>query len=222
MILSLLLGAAAMAAGAGDAGMGIDGGRPAGGDGQVPRLQPRPGEQRRPGRRHLPQPRRDQRPRLARFFQQAAEPRIPATRIPQDDAYAHTHPLTGERIAGAREAATRPIPAWNPPTDPALEARFQRVRAKLSGYVDDPRAGPDPLSGEQPQRSRPIMPGLMPGTGPAIPTRPMPRRTPCSRPRRTIPISSSSRARSCSKRGHPAEALAVAARGGRSARPTSR
>ena len=28
------------------------------------------------------------------------------------------------------------IAAWNRPTDPALEARFQRVKAKLVGYVD--------------------------------------------------------------------------------------
>ena len=31
-------------------------------------------------------------------------------------------------------------PAWNRPTDPALEARFQRVRAKLVGYVDSRNA----------------------------------------------------------------------------------
>jgi predicted Zn-dependent protease len=30
-------------------------------------------------------------------------------------------------------------PAWNTPTDPALEARFQRVKAKLMGYVLDPK-----------------------------------------------------------------------------------
>ena len=31
-------------------------------------------------------------------------------------------------------------PAWNRPPDPALEARFQRVKAKLIGYVDPKRA----------------------------------------------------------------------------------
>ena len=53
MILSMVLGAAAMAAGAGEAGAGDHGRRPAGGDGQVPRLQPHPGILRRPGRRQL-------------------------------------------------------------------------------------------------------------------------------------------------------------------------
>src|SRR3546814_6579233 len=29
-------------------------------------------------------------------------------------------------------------PAWSKPADPAIEARFQRVKAKLSGYIADP------------------------------------------------------------------------------------
>ena len=58
--------------------------------------------------------------------------------IPQDDSYARTHPLNAERIA-ALENRYQSDPAWARPTDPALEARFQRVRAKLSGYVDDAR-----------------------------------------------------------------------------------
>src|SRR5690606_21540672 len=37
------------------------------------------------------------------------------------------------------EASYMADPAWDRPTDPELEARFQRVRAKLSGYVDEPR-----------------------------------------------------------------------------------
>ena len=46
----MVLGALAIAAGAGEAGDGADGGWPAGGDGQVPRLYPHPGSLRRPGR----------------------------------------------------------------------------------------------------------------------------------------------------------------------------
>jgi predicted Zn-dependent protease len=56
----------------------------------------------------------------------------------QQDGYAQTHPLTVERIQ-ALENRYQSDPAWNRPTDPALEERFQRVRAKLSGYVDDAR-----------------------------------------------------------------------------------
>jgi predicted Zn-dependent protease len=55
------------------------------------------------------------------------------------DSYDRTHPLSGERIASLQETY-RNDPAWNRPPDPELEARFQRVRAKLLGYVDPKRA----------------------------------------------------------------------------------
>jgi predicted Zn-dependent protease len=59
--------------------------------------------------------------------------------IPQEDSYARTHPLSSERIASL-EQIYRADPAWNRPTDPALEARFQRVKAKLLGYINPRRA----------------------------------------------------------------------------------
>ncbi|MDQ3139771.1 MAG: M48 family metalloprotease [Pseudomonadota bacterium] len=58
--------------------------------------------------------------------------------VPQDDSYLRTHPLSGDRIA-ALENIYKTDPAWNKPTDPALEERFQRVKAKLAGYANDPR-----------------------------------------------------------------------------------
>src|SRR3546814_2374900 len=58
--------------------------------------------------------------------------------IPQDNAYARTHPLTGQRIS-VLESMYQKDPAWDTPTDPALEARFQRIKAKLAGYVLDPK-----------------------------------------------------------------------------------
>jgi predicted Zn-dependent protease len=54
------------------------------------------------------------------------------------DPYAVTHPLPADR-AQTMEADYRLSPAWDTPTDPALEARFQRIKAKLSGYVNDPQ-----------------------------------------------------------------------------------
>lgn len=57
--------------------------------------------------------------------------------IPQENSYQRTHPLNRERIA-ALENTYRTDPAWDRPTPPDLEARFQRVRAKLAGYVDEP------------------------------------------------------------------------------------
>ena len=58
--------------------------------------------------------------------------------IPQEDSYARTHPLNRERIA-VLENVYRTDAAWDRETDAALEERFQRVRAKLIGFVDDPR-----------------------------------------------------------------------------------
>jgi predicted Zn-dependent protease len=38
----------------------------------------------------------------------------------------------------ALEQVYKAAPSWQAPTDPALEARFQRVKAKLAGFVSDP------------------------------------------------------------------------------------
>lgn len=58
--------------------------------------------------------------------------------IPQEDSYGRTHPLTGERISALQEVVEKDA-AWDKPSDPALEAKFQRVKAKLSGFVSEPR-----------------------------------------------------------------------------------
>ena len=55
--------------------------------------------------------------------------------IAQTDSYARTHPLSSERIA-ALEQHYRADAAWNKPSDAALETRFQRIKAKLTGYID--------------------------------------------------------------------------------------
>ena len=55
------------------------------------------------------------------------------------DSYDRTHPLSSERIS-ALTAIYEKDPAWSKVADPALEARFQRVKAKLIGFVDPKRA----------------------------------------------------------------------------------
>ncbi len=55
------------------------------------------------------------------------------------NSYDRTHPLSQERIA-ALEQVYKKDPAWNRPSDPALEARFQRVKAKLIGFVNPRQA----------------------------------------------------------------------------------
>ena len=55
------------------------------------------------------------------------------------DSYDQTHPISSERIAALLQIYQKD-PAWNRPSDPALEARFQRVKAKLIGFVDPKHA----------------------------------------------------------------------------------
>lgn len=57
----------------------------------------------------------------------------------QDDesAFVRTHPLSGERITRLREDYEKD-PAWNAPDDPQLQARFMRIKAKLYGYLSTP------------------------------------------------------------------------------------
>jgi predicted Zn-dependent protease len=53
------------------------------------------------------------------------------------DSYDRTHPLSSERIT-ALEETYKASPAWAKPVDPALNARFLRVKAKLAGFVNEP------------------------------------------------------------------------------------
>ena len=53
-------------------------------------------------------------------------------------AYGRTHPLSGDRIATLRGVLEKD-PAWATPDDPDLQARFERVQAKLYGYLAEPQ-----------------------------------------------------------------------------------
>jgi len=55
------------------------------------------------------------------------------------DSYASTHPLSSERIQALQQLLQKD-PSWSKAPDPALNARFQRVKAKLMGFVDPKRA----------------------------------------------------------------------------------
>ena len=54
------------------------------------------------------------------------------------DPFLSTHPLEGDRIATLKEVYEKD-PAWTRPSDPALEARFRRAKAKLFGYLSEPQ-----------------------------------------------------------------------------------
>lgn len=55
------------------------------------------------------------------------------------DSYESTHPISSERIQALTDIYKKD-PAWNRQTDPKLEARFQRVKAKLYGFVNPKQA----------------------------------------------------------------------------------
>ena len=51
------------------------------------------------------------------------------------DSYDRTHPLSQERVQALKQVYEKD-PAWGRATDQALEARFQRIKAKLQGYLN--------------------------------------------------------------------------------------
>jgi predicted Zn-dependent protease len=137
MILSLVLGAAAIAAGSGEAGAGLLAAGQQAAMGKFlafTRTQESSADQA--GASFLTKAGISGKGSLS-FFKKLQNQEFRYA-IPQEDSYARTHPLTGERIA-ALEQVYKSDPAWEKPADAALEARFQRVKAKLSGYVEDPK-----------------------------------------------------------------------------------
>jgi predicted Zn-dependent protease len=132
-ILSLVLGAAAIAAGAGDAGMGIfAAGQQAAMGEFLAFTRAQESSADLAGASYLSKAGVSGKGSI-QFFKklQNQEYRLA---IYAKDSYDRTHPLSSERIA-TLQGIYEKDPAWNRPTDPALEARFQRVKAKLIGYV---------------------------------------------------------------------------------------
>ncbi len=136
-LLSLLLGAAAMAAGAGEAGAGImAAGQQAAMTKFLAYTRTQESAADQAGALYLNKAGVSGRGSLE-FFKKLQNQEFRLA-IPQDDSYARTHPLSGERMA-ALETTYHAAPSWTLNTDQALEDRFQRVTAKLAGYVDDPK-----------------------------------------------------------------------------------
>ena len=135
-IVSLLLGAAALAAGAGEAGMGIIGlGQQAAITRYLSFSRAQESSADAAAVRYLHASKTSCRG-FIEFFRklQNMEYRLYLTQ----DAYGTTHPLSGERIANLTQACEQDA-AWNSKTEPGLEARFQRVKAKLMGFVSEPK-----------------------------------------------------------------------------------
>ncbi|WP_311268922.1 M48 family metalloprotease [Sphingobium sp. WCS2017Hpa-17] len=135
-ILSLVLGAAAIAAGGAEAGMGLMGlGQQVGMSKYLAFSRGQESSADLAGARYLSAAGLSGRGSLEFFKKlQNQEYRLA---IPQDNSYGRTHPLSGERISVLREVYTVD-PAWDRPVDKALEARFERIKAKLIGFVSEP------------------------------------------------------------------------------------
>lgn len=135
-LLSLVLGVAAMAVGAGDAGMGI---MAAGQQAAMGKFLAFSRSQESTadlaGASYLASAGLSGRGSIE-FFKKLQNNEYRLS-IPQKDSYDRTHPLSSERIASLDDIY-RKAPAWDRKPDPLLEARFERVKAKLIGYVFDP------------------------------------------------------------------------------------
>jgi len=57
---------------------------------------------------------------------------------PEVDPFAQTHPMSQDRVQTLK-ADLEGSPNWTKPLDPDLERRFKRVQAKLRGYTNDPK-----------------------------------------------------------------------------------
>ena len=76
---------------------------------------------------------------MIKFFERLRNNEIRAGYSQADEAaYARTHPLSGDRIQVLRGLLEQDR-AWAAPPDPVLQERFVRARAKLYGYLAEPR-----------------------------------------------------------------------------------
>lgn len=137
-ILSLLLGAAAIAAGAGEAGVGILGaGQQAAVNKFLAFSRSVEATADASAQNYLSATGKSGRGMIS-FFKKLQNLEFRYGAGIDDDSFGGDHPLTGDRIAILQDKFEAD-PAWNAKTDPAIEARFQRIKAKLQGYVNEPQ-----------------------------------------------------------------------------------
>ncbi|WP_374390381.1 M48 family metalloprotease [Sandaracinobacter sp.] len=136
-LLSLVLGAALLAAGAGDAGMAaMMAGQQAAQGKFLAFSREQESRTDQAGAQYLQKAGVDGQGMISFFKElQGQEYRLA---IPQDNAYNRTHPLSGERVSALQHVLEQ-SPSWKKGADPALQARYQRIRAKLIGYVSEPK-----------------------------------------------------------------------------------
>ncbi|WP_016745911.1 M48 family metalloprotease [Rhizorhabdus wittichii] len=137
-LLSLLLGAAAMAAGSAEAGMGV---MMAGQQAALGkflafnRVQESSADAAGVG--FLNKAGISGKGMLSFFLKLRKEEYRYASTYAEVDPFMQTHPMSGEREATLTGDVMK-SPAYENKTDPALDAKFKRIKAKLIGYMDDP------------------------------------------------------------------------------------
>ena len=139
-LVSLLLGVAAAAAGAGDAAMGIIGaGQTAALGKYLAFSRGQESTADAAGASYLSKAGISGKGSVAFFKKlQNLEYRYGYDSRSPDAQFYSTHPSSGDRIATLTDAYEKD-PAWDKPSDPALERRFQLIKAKLYGYIAEPR-----------------------------------------------------------------------------------
>lgn len=137
-LLSLLLGVAAAAAGSPDAAMGIIGAGQQAALGKFlafSRAQESAADAA--GAQYLSKAGISGRGSLEFFKKlQNLEFRYGYTRNADSEFYS-SHPMTSDRLTTLQDTYEKD-PAWNTPRDAGFEERFQRIKAKLFGYLADP------------------------------------------------------------------------------------
>ena len=138
-ILSLLLGAAAAAAGAGEAAMGvIMAGQQAAMGKYLAYSRSQEASADAAGAQYLSAAGISGRGSVE-FFKKLQNLEFRYGYRPQEgDEFYSTHPLTGDRIQTLQDVYEKD-PAWAKPDDAKLQQRFMRMKAKLFGYLAEPR-----------------------------------------------------------------------------------
>lgn len=137
-ILSLILGLAAAAAGAGDAAMGVlAAGQQAAMGNFLAFTRVQESSADAAGAQFLSKAGLSGRGSIA-FFKKLQNQEFRYGVSQSDEAgFSRTHPLTGDRIAALQDVYVKD-PAWSRPADPTLQARFIEAKAKLYGYLAEP------------------------------------------------------------------------------------
>jgi len=149
-IVSLLLAAAAAAAGAGDAAMGVlMAGQQAALGKYLAFSRTQEASADAAGAQYLATAGITGRGSI-NFFKKLENMEFRYGRKAGEEGFFSTHPVSSDRIATLQDVYEKD-PAWNRPSDPEIEERYRRAKAKLFGYLalpaDTLRVYPETMTG---------------------------------------------------------------------------